>query len=337
MNITHDVNSIPLTSSEIAYLWNTYLLNSKSKHALLYAVAKCDDKDIREVMNLALNLSTQALDNIKKIFDGVKQAVPYGFTEKDVYINAPKLYTDVLMLHILKLYTTVGVANYGTGLSLSPRQDVRKLFTDAMITTTDLSNKLDDTALEKGIYQRTPIVPVVKQQEIAEDKSIMGRLIGHKRPLTVLEVSSVFACSFADFVANAQLLGMAQTVKDESIRKLINKARSILKEQTERLNDLLQAENLNFPSSLDGEVLNSTTPIFSDKLSMFFCYATLADVLTGFSAAKLGVLRKDLFLLLSDLSGEVLVLIKDATDLMVEKGWFEEMPKNIERSDMTKA
>ena len=337
MNVTHDVNSIPLTSTEVAYLWNTYLLNSKSKQTLSYAIAKSDDKNIREIMSYALTLATQALDNVKKIFDGVKQAVPYGFDDKDAYTDAPKIYTDKLMLHILKLFTTVAASNYGTAISSSPRQDVRKLFTDSMGTTIDLLNKIDDTALEKGIYYKTPSIPVVKQQEIAEDKSIMGRFIGHKRPLTAIEISGVFNCSLADSVANAQLLGMAQTVQDDNIRRFLDKARNRVKEQIERLNDVLQKESLAVPPSFESEVLNSSTPAFSDKLSLFFCYVTIADLLAYFSVAKLGIMRKDLFLLMSELSGEILMLIKDAVDLMMEKGWFEEMPKNVERSDMTES
>lgn len=59
-------------------------------------------------------------------------------------------------------------------------------------------------------------------------------------------------------------------------------------------------------------------------------------MLTTFSIGKLGALRKDVFMALSQLSGEILLLIKDAVNLMLERNWFEEMPKNIDREDITK-
>jgi hypothetical protein len=335
MKKKHEVNSIPITASEVAYLWNTYLLNSKAKHILMYAVTQCDDKDIRSILQLSLDLSAQYLSKIKVIFDGENQRTPYGFSEEDVYVNAPKIYSDKLLLYILKVYSIVGLTNYGMALSLSPRQDIRKFFTDAMISSIDLSNKIDDTALEKGIYLRTPNIPATQKVEFAEDKSIMGKIIGHKRPLTTLEITSIFDCAMVNLISEAQFLGMAQTIKDTRLKDFISRARKTLKEQAETLSELLHKEDLPFPPSLESEVLNSSESTFSDRLSMFFCFATLADVLNIFSIGKVGAMRKDVFITLSELSGEVLLLIKDAVDLMLERNWFEEMPKNIEREHIT--
>jgi hypothetical protein len=39
-------------------------------------------------------------------------------------------------------------------------------------------------------------------------------------------------------------------------------------------------------------------------------------------------------MILSQLSGEILLIIKDATELMLERSWFKEMPKNIDREDI---
>jgi hypothetical protein len=336
MKKKHEVNSIPITASEVAYLWNTYLLNSKAKHILMYAVTQCDDKDIRSILQLSLDLSAQYLSKIKVIFDGENQRTPYGFSEEDVYVNAPKIYSDKLLLYILKVYSIVGLTNYGMALSLSPRQDIRKFFTDAMISSIDLSNKIDDTALEKGIYLRTPNIPATQKVEFAEDKSIMGKIIGHKRPLTTLEITSIFDCSMVNLISEAQFLGMAQTIEDTRLKDFVSRARKTLKEQAETLNELLHKEDLPFPPSLESEVLNSSESTFSDRLSMFFCFATLADVLNIFSIGKVGAMRKDVFMTLSELSSEVLLLIKDATDLMLERNWFEEMPKNIDREHITR-
>lgn len=334
MEVGHETSSIPMTSSEIAYLWNAYLLNSKSKHILMYAAAQSSDREIKSIMQLSLDLSAKILSDIKVIFDAEKQRVPYGFTEADVYVEAPKIYSDKLMLYILKVYAIVGLSNYGVALSASPRKDIRQLFTDALIAAIDLSNKIDDLALKKGIYLRTPNIPVTQQVEFAGEKSIMGKMFGHKRSLTAIEISSVFNCSMVNSISEAQMLGMAQTIGDDRLKEFINRTRKTLKEQSEILNEILHKEDLLFPASIESEVLKSSEPVFSDRLSMFFCFATLADILSIFSIAKVGVIRKDVFITLSQLSSEVIFLIKDATDLMLERNWFEEMPKNVRREDL---
>lgn len=266
MEIKHSVDSIPITSSELAYLWNTYLLNSKSKHGLMYTASQCEDKDIRSVLELALDLSAQSLDKIKDIFNRVNQRIPYGFSEKDIYINAPKLYSDKFLLYILKVYMAVGLSNYGTAISLSPREDIRNFFTDSMISSIDLSNKIDNLLLEKRIYLKTPHIPTTEKVEFAEDKSIMGRIIGNKRPLTAMEITSIFNCSMVTSVSEAYILGMAQTLQDASLKDFANRVKKTLKEQTETLNDILHKEDLSFPPNLNNEVLNSSKPIFSDRL-----------------------------------------------------------------------
>lgn len=334
MEIQHEASSIPMTSSEIAYLWKTYILNSKSKQILMYYVAQCDDKDIRSVLQLSLDLSSKVLSDVKTIFDSVKQSVPYGFSEGDTYVNAPKVYSDKLMLYTLRVFSAVALSVYGMAVSLSPRQDVRKFFTDILISDIDLINKIDDIELEKGIYIRTPNIPITEKVEFAEDKSIMGRIIGHRRPLNASEIASIFNCSMVDSIYAAYYLGLSQTIEDDRLKDFINRTRNTLREHCDTLNEILHKEDLSFPASLESEVLNTSTPIHSDRLSMFCFYSTLIEISYNLSIAKVETMRKDVFMVLTQLSSDVLFLLKDTTDLMLERNWFEEMPKNIDRGDI---
>jgi spore coat protein CotF len=334
MKVKHQSNDIPITSPELAYLWNTYLLNSKSKHILMYFAAQCEDKDILSLFKSSVDLSAQAMDKVKEIFDSVNQRVPYAFSEEDVYMDAPKVYTDKIMLYTLKVYTGVGLTSYGTAISLSPRKDIRKFFTDSMISNIEFSNKVDDLLLEKGMYLRMPSIPTTQNAELAEDKSIMGRILGHKRPLTALEIACISNCSMVNSASEAYILGIAQTIVDPRLKEFLNRVRKTLKEQAETLNEILHKDSLAFPPSLESEVLNSSEPFLNDRLALFTSFTTLADVLMTFSTGKVGVMRKDVFMTLSQLTSEILLLVKDATDLMLERGWFEEMPKNVDKEDI---
>lgn len=66
-------------------------------------------------------------------------------------------------------------------------------------------------------------------------------------------------------------------------------------------------------------MLNSSEPISSDRLYMNSSYTTLAAILATLSVGKLGTMRKGIFMTLSELSDEILLLIKYATDLMLER------------------
>jgi hypothetical protein len=334
MEIVHDYKSIPLTSAEIGYLWLTYLLNSKSKNILMYAVETADDPNIKEIMQNALEFSGKNLKEVKAIFETVNHPLPYGFSEFDVKLKSGKLYSDKLMLQTLKLFISVGISQYGYAIAMVARSDVKNFFNESMQDSLKLLNKIDNTALSKGIFVRPPNIPIPKKIEIAEDKSIMGRFIGHRRPMTALEVASVFNASLSNYIVKANILGLAQTMKDDRIRDFYDKVTMVLKEHTEDLNIKLHNENLSTPVSFYSEILNSTEAPFSDRLSFYFAYSMLGDLLGSYAASTLNVMRKDLTFELTRLNAEVFMLAKDATNIMIDKGWYEEMPKNVDREDI---
>lgn len=334
MEIIHDYKSIPLTSAEIGYLWNTYLLNSKSKYGLMYVLETTDDPNIKEIVQSAFELSSKNVEAVKTIFNTVNHPLPYAFSENDVKLKSAKLFSDKLILHTLKLYLGAGISQYGFALSLVARKDVKTLFNKSIQDSLSLLDKVDEVALGKGIFMRTPNIPVPKGIEFAEDKSVMGRFIGHKRPMTALEVASMFNTSLSNYIVKANIMGLAQTIKDDKIRDLYDKIIGTLEEHTDGLNEKLQNENLLTPSNLNSELYNSTENPFSDRLSLFIAYTLLGDLVVTYSISKVNVMRKDLMVALTHLSGEVVLHIKDTIDLMIQKGWYEEMPKNVDRYDI---
>lgn len=334
MEIIHDYKSIPLTSAEIGYLWNSYMLNSKSKHTIMYILKYTDDPNIKEILQSAMDMSAKNLEGIKTIFDTVNYPLPYGFSENDIRLNCGKLYSDKLILHTLKLFLSVGISQYGFAMSLAARFDVKGFFRSTLQESITLLDKIDEVALNKGIFMRTPNIPVPEKIEFAEEKSIMGKFIGHKRPMNALEVASVFNTTMSNYIAKANIMALAQTMKDDTIRDFLEKAIRVLKEHTEDLNEKLLKENLLVPTNLNSELHNSTESPFSDRLSLFIAYATLGDLIGTYAISKINVMRKDLMLSLTHLSGEVLLLAKESVDIMVNRGWFEEMPKNVDRYDI---
>jgi hypothetical protein len=334
MEIVHDYNSIPLTSAEIGYLWSSYMLNSKAKNAILYTIKYIDDTNIKEIFQIAMDMLKKNLDGIKNIFDTVNHPIPYAFSENDIRLSSGKLYSDKLVLHTLKCFLTVAISQYSFALSLAARKDVKKHFRDGVQESLNLLDNIDEVALNKGIFVRTPNIPVPEKVEFAQDKSVVGKFLGHKRQMYALEAAIIFNTSMSNYIAKANIMALAQTMKDDAIRDFFEKAVSVLNEHTEDLNEKLQIENLLVPTNLNSEILNSTESPYSDRFSLFIAYAVLGDLIGTYAISKVNIMRKDLMMTLTHLSGEVLLLIKDAVDIMIKRGWYEEMPKNVNRYDI---
>lgn len=335
MDIRHDANSIRLTSSEIAYLWAFYALNSPAKYIISYIVEKCKDEDIRSVMQSSVDLSNKILEGIKVIYNSVNLPIPYGFNEKDVNIKGDNLFSDTLWLSLLKSYTLAGLSNYGIALPMAGRSDVKQFMTNCLTSAIELSNKIDEIALQKGIFVRTPYIQIPENIEFAHHKSILGSFIGHKRTLNCMEIAQVFNTSMINRIGEALLTGLSQIISNQKIRDFMVKGRRVLKEHAETLDTILVNEYLNTPQVYNTEVLNATTSPFSDRISLFFAVTMITNILSVYSVAKLSSMRKDIFLTLTQLSSEAFLYLKDGIDIMIENGWFEEQPQNVDHEDIT--
>lgn len=334
MDIKHDINSVRLTSAELGYLWATYLVESKCYQATSCLKTNMNDKDIQSAMQLAIDLADKNLHQIEDIFHTVGAPIPCAFDVKDVNKKAPKLFSDVLNLYILKIYTVLGLSNYGTALSMAARSDVKNFFTKCLTTAIELSNKIDEISIQKGIFQRTPYVTIPDQVEFAHNKDLLGHFIGHNRRLNYFEITYLFNSSMTMSIVEAILTALSQTVIDEKLHRYCIKGKKIAADHLEKLNSILIDEELTTPKSLITEITNSTHSPFSDRLSSYFAVSMLEDMLFAYSSAKLNTMRKDISATLSTLSMELTLFIKDGLEIMIDNGWYEKAPENIDRKEL---
>jgi hypothetical protein len=91
-------HSIRLTSAEIAGLCTKFMSDSMVTCVNKHVLEKVEDTEIRDVFDFALNLSQSHMDKIKQIFTKEDFPIPYGFTDEDVNLKAPRLFSDAFWL-----------------------------------------------------------------------------------------------------------------------------------------------------------------------------------------------------------------------------------------------
>jgi len=96
-----DIKKIPLISSEIAGLWNSYMSDSMIVCVLSYYLKQVEDNETRDTLQKTLDLATQHVQELTNIFNEEELPVPNGFTDSDVNVNAPRLFTDGFYLQYL--------------------------------------------------------------------------------------------------------------------------------------------------------------------------------------------------------------------------------------------
>ena len=96
------VSNISLTSAELGSIWASYMQESGSLPLLKYFLQKVEDTDVQPIVNKAVVFSEEHLNDLTSIFKSEGHEVPRGYSKEDVDVDAPKLYSDIFVLHFLK-------------------------------------------------------------------------------------------------------------------------------------------------------------------------------------------------------------------------------------------
>ena len=123
-----DTTKIPLISSEITGLWNSYMSDTMIVSVLKFFLNRVDDAEIRALLQQTSDLSNKHIQELTNIFNQEKLIIPEGFTDSDVNINAPRLFDDSFYLTYLCFMARVGMHSYTLILNQIARSDIRTYF-----------------------------------------------------------------------------------------------------------------------------------------------------------------------------------------------------------------
>jgi hypothetical protein len=308
--------------------------DSVSVCVLSYFVSKVQDADIKAVTEYALETSSKHLEMITNIFNTVNHPIPHGFTKEDVNIEAKKLFSDSFVLFYTKHMARMGIINYGSALAVCPRSDVREFFTGSIGSATKLSNKCDDLLLTKGLYVRSPYIPVPEKVEFVHKQSFLNGFIGDKRPLSCMEISELYLNIQTNVLGKAFCLGLSQVAESEEVRKFIIRGKEITEKHIEIFSDKLHIEELPAPMTWDSDILASTETPFSEKLIMFHIVALNALGMATYGSALSKSMRSDISAIFARLSVEVGKYAEDGANIMIKNNWLEKIPESVDRREL---
>ena len=153
-----DENNIHLTSSEIGAIWTNYNNDCMSKCMLKFMLKYIQDNDIKPIVQQAYNMATSHLEDLTPIFGKENYAMPIGFHERDIYMDAPWLFTDIFCLTYVNHMARVAMLSYSGFAAVSYREDVCNLYSKYLKEVNNLYNQSMKIALKKGVNARHPYI-----------------------------------------------------------------------------------------------------------------------------------------------------------------------------------
>lgn len=331
INVLHDTR---LISSEIASLWVTYMDYSLVKCVFKHFLSNVEDANIRSIIEYDLSLAEKRTAWVKNVFEQEDIPIPNGYTDEDIDLKAPRLYSDLFYLYYILNKTRIALNISNLAMTSSTRPDIREFYSRCCDSTTDVFQKTTDLMLTKGIYIRPPYITIQKTVDNVKRQTFLRGFLGERRPLLAQEISGLFLGSRINSFGIDTVVGFRQVAKSKQVRDYLDRGIKLAKKLFERYVSFLENENIPVPTSSDTFVTDSTVSPFSDKLIMAqIMYMNTAGMVAKGTILST-ILRHDITAALAVSVTEIANYAEDGVNIMIENGWLEEPPRLVDREEL---
>ncbi|NYE07852.1 hypothetical protein F4694_004693 [Bacillus niacini] len=320
-----------LISSEVAALWSAFMQNSMAYCIVQHFAKVNEDEDSTDIIQSAMKNCNFVVNEVKQIFEKENHAIPIGFTQEDVNLNAGRLYSDLFTLRYIKYMAATGTVAAAALLEVQARKDVRGFFTKTSEMFMKLYNDTCDLLLKKGAFVRSPTIAPMEKAEYIQSESFLSGLIGKHRPLTAIELAHICKNTETNSIGRTFISGFSQTAKSPEVRKYMERGAEIAAKHETVFRQILVEDEVPLPSTWDSNISQSVDSPFSDKLMMLHTLSLNEISVAGYGAAIGASLRKDIGGHYTRLVAEILQYAHDGTQLMIENRWLEQPPQNVDR------
>jgi hypothetical protein len=326
-----NLNSIPLTSSELGYLWTGYSINEMSTWYLSIFQEQANDEEIKSLYRFALKNTKDMLTTRKEILTNDGFPTPVGFSKTDIQESSPPLFSDRFMLYYLQTAAQLGLEFHSRSLGLATRDDVRKYNKDCLTSAFQLNERVVGLLLNKGIYWRTPPLPTPSKPEEIQRTSYLNGWFGVTRPMNSMEMANLYSILNLLIMMETLFIGFAQTSTHEEIIELFHDGVKVVKKHYHLLAEMLQEDELPVPPTYSAELTDSKTRVFSDRIMVSHMAGLFGSLVSQYGFSLGSVMKHDLLAAYTTQIGRAGIFSEKVTKFLIEKEWLEKVPEAISR------
>ncbi|UJF34867.1 DUF3231 family protein [Paenibacillus hexagrammi] len=327
---------IRLTASEIGGLWTNYVTDSMFICIFQYFLQHVEDREIQQILEHALDLAEQHIQVITKIFHEEGHAIPLGFTEGDVHVSAPRLFSDEFFLFFTKQMAKGALVTYGGILALTFRKDIREHFMSCLSSTMELFNEATDLLMSKGLEVKSPYIPYIEQVDMVEKQHFLAGWFGDQRPLTAMEITNLYTNIQTNHLGRTLVTAFGQVAQHEDVRSYMRRGKELASKHLEVLGKFLAESDLPIPMTWDASVLPESKAPFSDKIMMFMISLMSASGIGNYGFAISASPRRDIASTYSRLFAETALFAEDGANIEIKHAWMEKPPQAANRAALMK-
>jgi Protein of unknown function (DUF3231) len=325
-----------ISASELANLWTQYVNDSLARCMFRYFLNFVQDTEIIQVLQYALELTERHLQKVEEFLTTDGYPIPKGFTEEDVTVEAPPLFTDTYIIVYLHIMSIHGLTRYAGAIGNVTREDQRKYFIGVISETLELYDRSTKVLTEKGIISKPPSFNNHQKVEFIKKQNFLTGWLGKRRPISAVEISGTYLNLQKTMVKTVLELAFSQVAKSKEVRNYMERSRQLCNEHFKILSSMLIEDNLHIPRTFESEVTDSTISPFSDKLMVFHVTSLLSSAIGYYGEAMAISQRRDLAANYAKMITEIGLLAEDGMNLLIENEWMEQPPLATDHTDLAK-
>lgn len=327
-------NTNTLTAAEVSALWLQYMGDSMAICVYKYFLNIVENNEIKPILEFALQSAESHITKITEFLNSANFQIPIGFTESDVNVNAPRLFSDQFLLFYSYIMTIHGLTAYSLAITNSERKDIQNYYFDCTETSKELFQKIVELAKNEPKFTGVPSIPSPDGTKFMESPGFISNLVGDKRPLNSSEISTLFFNSTKTGFVKALSLAFSQVAGLEEVRDFMLKNVKLAGKDAESFDAILKEDHLPVPEKWDIEVTDSTVNPFSDKLIVFHAGFLVHAALSYYGASLGSSFRTDIIVNYSKVFTHAMEAGAISYKIMVKYGWLEKQPEAIDRKSL---
>jgi len=324
LNIEH---SPRLTASEIAQLWTSYMEYTMLRCQWKYFLAATKSPYIRELETHTLELIEHRIRIIAGFLEMDDFPLPVGFSDSDINIDAPPLFSETFLLDFLRLELKTSLTFNTLNIGMSTRPDVRDFYSACVESSIRLNTKVTNFMLSEGVLAKPPTVTLSDGIEFVSGPGFMSGFIGEKRPLLAIELAHLQNNVLANDIGRILLTGFKQVAPSKEVQNFMEKGIQLSGDFLDTLSAKAMEDQINLTFTHDTGVTTSTITPFSEKLMMFHIMVLNAKAMGDYGVSIANSMRHDLAKTYSQMMIEAGQFSEQCAKFMMKKGWLEEPPQ----------
>lgn len=328
------IHNAPITSTEVACLWATFQEYTMLNCVFGHFERTVQDRAARQIITDLMPRFGERIGFAAHVLQNEGIPIPMGFTQQDVNLSAPPLYSDVFFLHFLRNLVRTNMTLYTLNLNVASRPDIRDFYAGVVQAIIDINTRVSDLMLSKGILPRPPHVTLALEIERVGEPRFMAGFLGEKRPLLTIELAHLYNNALSNEVGWALLLGFRQVSRHREVHDYFAKGMQLAGDIVQEIHRLTRNEEIYLSLLRDEDITASTEAPFSERLMMFMT-SLLNSIGIGMFGVSMGIsMRRDLTAMYAKYMAEIGSYAGEGLKLMMANDWLEEPPQVLDREKL---